>query len=171
MRNVLFLPILAFLTVVQHNPFVASLSLIATVAVDGEPKVAPVGLLSATDSVSIPSANESSIMGMVKVLDTSPGAKVKTANEVFQKKAAFANAFVLRNELKRTTPRALSLETMCVSKPSASIVAKVTFIAETDANPGFRIARVFRVFRVFRFFPSSQCDAQAGIQLFKHIRV
>src|SRR5260370_42424936 len=59
------------------GPFVASLSVIVTVAIDCAPRVAPEGLLRLTRKVSVPSAYESSTMATEKVFaDASPAAQV-----------------------------------------------------------------------------------------------
>src|SRR5438876_11759674 len=62
---------------IGFGPFTVSLSLIVTVAVDGVPNVAPVGLLRPTRKVSFPSAYESSTIATEKVFDeASPAAQV-----------------------------------------------------------------------------------------------
>src|SRR5262249_13775721 len=58
------------------GPSEASSSLIVTTAVDGAPRVAPVGLLKTTLKVSAPSAYESLMIGTLKVLVAGPAAKL-----------------------------------------------------------------------------------------------
>ena len=54
-----------------------------TVAVAGAPKLAPpVTLLSVTPNVSLPSAIASLMIGIAKVFDVSPGAKVRVSTLV-----------------------------------------------------------------------------------------
>src|SRR5437867_11867843 len=63
---------------IGFGPFTVSLSMIVTVAVDGVPNVAPVGLLRPTRKVSVPSAYESSPLATAKVYDeASPSAQLR----------------------------------------------------------------------------------------------
>src|SRR6266849_2850163 len=66
-----------FVLSIGLGPFVASLSVIVTVAVDCAPRVAPEGLLGLIRKVSVPSAYEASTMATEKVFaDASPAAQV-----------------------------------------------------------------------------------------------
>ena len=70
-----------FVPSIGFGPFTVSLSMIVTVAVDGVPKLAPVGLLKPTRKVSFPSAYESSTMATEKVFAAaSPAAHVRVPN-------------------------------------------------------------------------------------------
>src|SRR5438552_6507939 len=66
-----------FVLSIGFVPFVASLSMMVTVAVDCAPSVAPEGLLRPMVKVSVPSAYESSTMAIEKDFDdASPAAQV-----------------------------------------------------------------------------------------------
>src|SRR5229473_482950 len=62
---------------IGFGPFVLSLSMMVTVAVDCVPRVAPEGLLRLTVKVSFPSAYESSTMATEKDFEVSPAANCK----------------------------------------------------------------------------------------------
>src|SRR6476646_6586516 len=55
-----------------------SLSTIVTMADDGEPGLAPLGIVRVTENVSFPSTTESSAIGMIMFLVVSPAAKDNT---------------------------------------------------------------------------------------------
>src|SRR5207245_9366023 len=61
---------------IGFGPFVTSLSMIVTVAVDCAPSVAPLGLLRLTVNVSLSSTYESSMMATEDVFDVSSAAQV-----------------------------------------------------------------------------------------------
>src|SRR6266850_364031 len=65
-----------FVLSIGLGPFVVSLSMIVTVAVDCVPNVAPDGLLRPTVKVSVPSAYESSIIATENDFEVSPAVKV-----------------------------------------------------------------------------------------------
>src|SRR5260370_39794811 len=64
-----------FVLSIGFGPFVLSLSMMVTVAVDCGPKVAPDALLRLTVKVSFPSAYESSTIAIEKDFEVSPAAK------------------------------------------------------------------------------------------------
>jgi len=53
-----------------------------TVAIEGAPKVTPDGLLRLTLKVSLPSTYESSLISTMKLLEVSPGAKLRVPSAV-----------------------------------------------------------------------------------------
>src|SRR6266705_1654840 len=96
---------------IGFGPSTVSLSMMVTVAVDGVPKLAPVGLLRLTRKVSLPSAYESSTMATEKLFDVaSPAAHVNVP-------------IVL---MKSQRGEAVPLIVLHSCKPASSMVAMAT---------------------------------------------